>query len=326
VRRDGPYLTGGATLTQHIVVGEADINAILPRIDIRSSLERMFLSLAMGDAVQPPQTLSLFPKDSGDFITYLGVFADEKVFGAKVSPYIPGDGKATVTAWTLLMSMETGAPLLLCDAKKLTTERTAATSIIAADKLAPAEAKVLTIIGSGPVGLAHLRYAETMRSWSEVRIASPNVNTQTDIPPTTSNGFAVTKYLDANEAIQGADVVLLCTSSGTPVIDTKFLKRSAIVTSISTNVFNAHEVDPAALQEFDVYCDYRATTPAAAGDMKLATAAGTWSADAVLGDLPELLSGRAKAPTGQRPVFFRSIGLGLEDIAAAVAVLAAMQS
>lgn len=313
-------------MTQQIVVGEADINAILPRIDIRASLERMFLSLAKGDAVQPPQTLALFPKEAGDFITYLGVFADEKVFGAKVSPYIPGDGKALVTAWTLLMSMETGAPVLLCDAKKLTTERTAATTIIAADALAPRDAKVLTIVGSGPVGLAHLRYAQSMRKWTEVRLASPSVDTQADVPETTLNGVAVSRYLDANEAIAGADVVLLCTSSGTPVIDTKFLKPAAVVTSISTNVSNAHEVDPAALQGFDVYCDYRATTPASAGDMKLATAAGTWSIDALMGDLPELLSGKAKAPTRDRPIFFRSIGLGLEDVAAAVAVFKALQN
>lgn len=313
-------------MTQPIVLGEAEIEALLPKVDIRSVLERMFRSLAEGNAVQPPQTLSLFPKDAGDFITYLGTLADEKVFGAKLSPYLPGDGRALVTAWTLLMSMETGTPILLCDSKKLTTERTAATSIIAADALAPKDASVLAIVGSGSVAMAHLRYAENIRAWKEVRIASPNIESRVDLPTRIANGAPVTKYTNADSAVEGADVVLLCTSSGKPVIDAKSLSKAAVVTSISTNVANAHEIDPAALQGFDVYCDYRATTPASAGEMKLAAAAGQWSADALKGDLPELLAGRAELPSRQRPAFFRSIGLGLEDIAAAVALLAAARA
>lgn len=311
---------------QPVVLGESEINALLPKVDIGAVLERMFRSLADGNAVQPPQTLSLFPKEAGDFITYLGVLADEKVFGAKLSPYIPGDGKALVTAWTLLMSMETGMPILLCDSKKLTTERTAATSIIAANALAPEDASVLTVVGCGPVGLAHLRYAESIRKWKEIRVASPNVHSREDVPERISSGIFVAKSTNADEAVAGADVVLLCTSSGKPVIDARALSKSAVVTSISTNVANAHEVDPAALQGFDVYCDHRATTPASAGDLKLAAASGHWTSKALYGDLPELLAGRAKAPSRERPAFFRSIGLGLEDVAAAVALLAAARA
>jgi len=313
-------------MTQPIVLGETEINQLLPKVDIRSVLERMFRSLADGNAVQPPQTLTLFPKDAGDFITYLGVLADEKVFGAKLSPYIPGHGQALVTAWTLLMSMESGKPILLCDSKALTTERTAATSIIAADALTPQDASVLTIVGSGPVGLAHLRHAERIRQWREIRLASPSIHARRDVPSTTSSGALISKWTDANEAIADADLVLLCTSSGKPVIDASKLSKAAVVTSISTNVADAHEIDPAALQGFDVYCDYRATTPFSAGDMRLAIAAGTWATERLLGDLPDLLSGRATHPSRERPAFFRSIGLGLEDVAASLALLVAARS
>jgi L-arginine dehydrogenase len=307
-------------MTQPIVLNEIEITELLPKVDIRAALERMFRSLAKGEAVQPPQTLSLFPHNSGDFITYLGVLAEEKVFGAKLSPYIPGGSQALVTAWTLLMSTETGMPLLLCDSKKLTTERTAAASIIAADTLAPPDASVLTIVGSGPMALAHLRYAERIRAWKEVRIASPGIQASS-IPAAISGGILIAKTTNTNDAVSGADVVLLCTSSGTPVIDAKVLAKTAVVTSISTNVANAHEVDPAALQGFDVYCDYRETTPAVAGEMKLATQTGQWNPEALCGDLSQLLTGRARAPSRERPAFFRSVGLGLEDIAAAVALL-----
>jgi len=73
-----------------------------------------------------------------------------------------------------------------------------------------------------------------------------------------------------------------------------------------------------------VYCDYCATTPQSAGEMRLATAGGQWSPDHLLGDLPNLVSGR---DTAEPPVsrVLRSIGLGLEDIALAAAVLAAVR-
>lgn len=308
-------------MQQPLVLDEKAILRVLPQVDMMATLERMFQALADGNATQPPQTLSLFPKDAGDFITYLGVLADRKLFGAKLSPYIPGDGSALVTAWTVLMSMETGVPVLLCDSKRLTTERTAATTAIAVDKLAREDASVLTVVGIGAVGLAHLRHVEGLRKWKTVRVSSPNVENQDDIPEQTSAGCKIDKFLDANAAVEGADVVMLCTSSGNPVIDVKRVKADGLVTSISTNVANAHEIAPEALPDLDVYCDYRATTPSSAGEMKLASASGRWDAEAILGDLPELVAGRATLPGRKRTAFFRSIGLGLEDIAAAAALL-----
>ncbi|BDA87002.1 NAD(P)H-dependent anabolic L-arginine dehydrogenase DauB [Aureimonas sp. SA4125] len=314
------------TIQPPMVFDDAAIQSIIGKIDMRTALVGMFRALAGGSATQPAQTLSLFPHDGGDFITYLGVLASEKVFGAKLSPYIPGDGKALVTAWTVLMSMETGAPLLLCDSKRLTTERTAATTALAVDLLARKNAGILTVVGTGAVGLAHLRHAEGVRPWREVRLCSPSAGRKPGLPDKLADGTPVVTFTDADKAASGADVVMLCTSSGTPVIDVGRLPGGVLVTSISTNVANAREIDPAALSGLDVYCDYRATTPASAGEMKLAAAAGTWSADCLLGDLPELVTGRATLPSRTRPAFFRSIGLGLEDIAAAAAVLAAART
>ena len=74
------------------------------------------------------------------------------------------------------------------------------------------------------------------------------------------------------------------------------------------------------LAGMDVYCDYALTAPLSAGEMKLAIARGIWSAGALRGDLPDLTVGRAPRPTVGRRSFFRSIGLGLEDVALADAV------
>ena len=113
---------------------------------------------------------------------------------------------------------------------------------------------------------------------------------------------------------------MLCTSSGTPVLDILDTSPTALITSISTNKPRAHEIPPAALPALAVYCDFRETAPRSAGEMVLAEEQALWSRREIVADLPELLAGEA-SPTFEGRRFFRSIGLGIEDAAVAVALL-----
>lgn len=302
------------------VIDQTEAERLLARIDVHQAMRAMFASLAEGRAVQPAQQLVEFP-GGGDFINYLGVLADEGVYGIKTSPYIPGPQGATVTAWTLLMSMRSGQPLLLCDAKSLTTARTAATTAVAVEELAPAHATRLAIIGSGPVARAHLHYVKNLRDWQDIHLYSPRLTAESATRQAELRALDPRLQLCASleEAVATADVILLCTSSASPVLDPLCLGRNVLVTSISTNAPRAHEVPPTSLEGMDVYCDYRATTPGAAGEMVLASESG-WNRQLIRGDLPELVSGLVAKPTYERPVFFRSIGLGLEDMALANAL------
>lgn len=303
-----------------IVLNASDVAALLPSVDALTAMRTLFTELGRGQAVQPSQTLTLFPEDKGDFITYLGASTGADLFGAKLSPYLVRPGKPVITAWTVLMSMETGQPLMLCDSGELTTERTAATTALAVDHLARPEAKVLSIIGSGKVAQAHLKHVLALRDWGVIRVYSPNLAQNAELAAQWQVTDSRVQLADSAEAAgQGADVVMLCTSSGTPVFDTTSVAAGALVTSISTNVANAHEVNPAFLTTAEVYCDYRATTPGSAGEMKLAAEAG-WQPGSIRGDLAELQVEACETPSGDKPVFFRSIGLGLEDIFMARAV------
>jgi L-arginine dehydrogenase len=76
----------------------------------------------------------------------------------------------------------------------------------------------------------------------------------------------------------------------------------------------------------DVYCDYRVTTPGSAGEMLIAAEQTSWRPEVIIGDLAQLLSGQAPVPSYQRHAFFRSIGLGLEDIALANALYRLQQA
>ena len=305
-----------------LVLDQQQARQLLAQVDVPRVLRDLFRDLAAGQAVQPPQQLVEFPAGQGDFINYGGVLAEDRVYGLKTSPYIVREQGALVTAWTLLMSMDSGQPLLLCDASELTTARTAATTAVAVDAMAPGDARRLSIIGSGPIARAHLHYVRDLRGWQDIRLYSPSLQgksaSERDALVALDPRLSLHEDLDA--AVQDADVILLCTSSAKPVLDPASLSKPALITSISTNAVRAHEVPPASLAAMDVYCDYRRTTPGSAGEMRLAVEQHGWNPETIVGDLPELVSGHAARPEYKRHAFFRSIGLGLEDIALANAL------
>lgn len=303
------------------VIDQTQARELLARINVPQILRKLFRDLAAGHAVQPAQQLVEFPLGAGDFINYLGVLAEDGVYGVKTSPYIVREQGPLVTAWTLLMSMQTGQPLLLCDAGELTTARTAATTAVAVDALAPSNAKRLAIIGSGKVAQAHLHYVKTLREWQSIRVYSPTLSEDPATARLLQTLDPRVSLADSREAAIGdADVIMLCTSSAGPVIDPATLSKPALITSISTNAPRAHEVPPQSLNDMQVFCDYRLTTPGSAGEMLIASEQHGWDNSAIIGDLADLLSEKVQRPGYDRHVFFRSIGLGLEDIALANAV------
>jgi L-arginine dehydrogenase len=301
-----------------------DETTALSRLDkslVLGALESAFAGLASGRSVQPTQTVAVLPDGRGDCIFYPGALIEKGLIGVKVSPYLQvlaDAGTYPVTAYTLLISASTGRPLLLCDSYALTSIRTAATTALAVRHLTYDSARVLAVLGTGKVGREHLKYALDLRPWDEIRVYSPSVvnDPERQRAVRQAAGPAEVKFAESAEvAARGSDVILLCTSSGTPVIRDEWVGPKTLVTSISTNSPGAHEIEPVTLTSYDVFCDYRATAPTTAGEMKIAIDNGTWSADAIVADLPDLATDTHFLSSRRR--FFRSTGLGIEDLAIA---------
>ena len=162
---------------------------------------------------------------------------------------------------------------------------------------------------------------KSLRDWQSISVYSPSLQEDPEtraLLTAAAPGLTIATRREA--ALADADVIMLCTSSAGPVIDPAALSKPALITSISTNAPRAHEVPPQSLNDMQVFCDYRLTTPGSAGEMLIAVEQHGWSTDAIMGDLADLLSEKVQRPDYHRHVFFRSIGLGLEDIALANAV------
>ncbi|HZX17313.1 MAG TPA: ornithine cyclodeaminase family protein, partial [Pseudomonas sp.] len=216
--------------TTPYVLDKTAAEQLLAQVDVHQAMVTMFRELAAGHAMQPAQQLVEFPNGAGDFINYLGVLAGAGVYGVKTSPYIVREQGPLITAWTLLMSMQSGQPLLLCDAGSLTTARTAATTAVAVDALAAPQASRLAVIGSGAVAQAHVHYAKQLRPWQSIRLYSPGLAGKTGAQLLKLQQLDPRIQLCASQAdaIRDADVVMLCTSSAKPLLDPVELDKPAL--------------------------------------------------------------------------------------------------
>lgn len=306
----------------------ADAAAARDRISCRAAMDVLrdaFADLAAGAAVQPAQTLLLYPEGMGDCILYSGMVGRVDLMGVKLSPYLPGlsaQGENPVKAFTLLLSASTGEPRLLCDSLALTVARTAATTGLAVELLCDVASGPLCVIGAGALALEHLRFATATGAWPELRIYSPSLSDATNEHHDARRSAVEALGLDvqfaqtAEAAVADCAVVMLCTSSASPVIDLAWLAPDVLVTSIATNAPRAHEIDPGSLNDLQIYCDYRATAASTAGEFLIGSEMQTFGPEDIRADLPELVSGQKESSlTGQR--YFRSTGLGIEDIAIA---------
>lgn len=132
--------------------------------------------------------------------------------------------------------------------------RTGAIGGVAADTLAAPEASTIGLIGTGPQAWMQLWAISAVRSVSSVRVhsRSPERRARFAASAAERHGITVTAAGTAEEAVDGAEIVVLATSSGTPVVDTGAIAPDAFVTTLGPK--------QAGHAEFDVRLAERAST------------------------------------------------------------------
>ena len=116
--------------------------------------------------------------------------------------------------------------------------------------------------------------------------------------------------------MRNADIVVTVTNSSEPVLRGKWLKPGVLINAVGAVGPNRRELDDDAMQGA-LIVDSREAALKESGDMLLAGAS-------VYAELGELLAGTKPKPQTEITVF-KSLGLAVEDLAAAKLVLHALQ-
>ena len=122
----------------------------------------------------------------------------------------------------------------------------------------------------------------------------------------------------AEQAVLGAALVVLVTSSSEPVVQNGWIKAGAHVISIGACRPDQREMDPALVQRGRLFVDSRAAALAESGDVILGIQEHRFSALHIIGEIGELIAGKVEGRRSPRDVtIFKSLGLAVEDVAAA---------
>jgi len=296
-----------------LLLSEADIRAVLPMKDLIATMESALAAFSRREVEQPVRTvLDVRGNFFGSMPAYLPA---APALGTKlVSVFHENASKGLTThlATILLFSTETGALDAILDGRFITEARTAAVSAVSAKFLSREDSLVLAIIGSGVQAQSHLEALRCVRHFQSVRIWSPR-NAVT---------FALAHKVHAADsaeaAVRGADVIVLATSSKTPVIDAAWVKPGAHVISVGACRPTERELDPALLAASSIYVDSRDAAMKESGDIVMGIREGHFSSQRIRGELGEVACGRAEARrNGSEITVFKSLGLAVEDVAAA---------
>ncbi|MBI3938504.1 MAG: ornithine cyclodeaminase family protein [Betaproteobacteria bacterium] len=236
-----------------------------------------------------------------------------------VFPDNPKQGLPSVTGVYVLSSARTGMPLALMDARVLTLKRTAAASALAASYLARRDAERLLVIGTGALApylaRAHaaVRPIRNIAVWgrtpAKAEALAANLRTA---------GLAATAVPDRERAVCEADIVSCATTASTPLVCGAWLKPGAHLDLVGAFTPTTREADTEAVRRARVFVDSRAAALHEAGDIVIPLKGGAIDERHVVGDLFSLVRGEVAGRTGESEItLFKSVGMALEDLAAA---------
>ncbi|MGW0836407.1 ornithine cyclodeaminase family protein [Streptomyces prunicolor] len=292
-----------------------------------ASQRAAFTALGDGDADLPGKIMHPSRFDDSVVFAYVSRLSADTGPVAKFGSVNPANARAglpTIHAVISALDRSTGQLVAVMDGTAVTTLRTAAGSAVAVDALAAPDADRLGVLGSGTQALAHVRAIARVRDLTSVRLWSPNVERRTRAAETLAAQlpFPVEAVDTAKEAVTDASVVAACTLSTTPVVHGAWLAPGCTVVSVGSFEPTRSEVDPEVLRRSAaVVVDDPETAAEHAGPIVDALRDGLLTPEDLI-PLGAVLTGRRSART--RPddiVYYNSVGLGIQDAAAAWAVI-----
>ena len=313
-----------------IVLTQDDVGRLLPLDACIDVMAGALGALARGESMVPLRTVLRMPNGADVFALMPAYVATPPAIGAKVITVFHGNHGTELDSHqgaVLLFNAANGALEAILDATAITSIRTAAVSALATKLLARDDADDLAILGSGVQARMHLEAIPLVRPIRHVRIWSRNrANAERLCREWSERGSAREIVISdtAEEAVRGATVVCATTSSSEPVLRGDWLADGAHVNAVGACTPRARELDTAAVKRSRLFVDSRVSALNEAGDIMTPIREEAITADHIVAEIGEVAAGLRPGRGGPAEItLFKSLGLAVEDIAAAQFVHAA---
>jgi ornithine cyclodeaminase/alanine dehydrogenase-like protein (mu-crystallin family) len=204
-----------------LIINEKDIENAIEPFEMVSAIERAYL-IQDKAGTNIPDRMHL---DNGENTLLVMPGFIESIFGTKVVAVFPGNSqkeKSVINGAMILNDAETGEPLALINAKKLTAMRTGAVGATAVKYLAPFMARTLGIIGAGVQAYHQAIMISGQRPFQKLIINDSNSEKAEMLKEHLENRLENIKIEvteNPNQLVLDSDVVVTATSSSRPVFN-----------------------------------------------------------------------------------------------------------
>lgn len=295
--------------------------------DVKQRLDPARLIAAVEEAFRSRYPNSLIPLrtqmrlGNGVFLIMPCYDRQDRALGMKLITVLdnPRTPEEKIQATYLVLDPNTGQSTATMSAGYLTDLRTAAASAVATKYLAREDVRVLGIFGTGRQARSHLRVLPLVRKFERFLVSG--------IDPAQSRQFAQEMARELGAQVESvysracaaeSDVLCTCTTSKTPLFDGHLLRPGTHLNCIGAFQPNSREVDSVTVLRSRVVVDTYEGAFAEAGDLLMPMAEGVITRAHILADLHELVSGKKVIRrNAQEITMFKSVGVALEDLAAA---------
>ncbi len=297
---------------------EAEVERLLTMEAALEAVESAFRAQATGRVVNHPRR-RLHPDRNVYFHYMAAADASRGYFGMKLYTSAPAGVRFLVP----LYQTETGALLALLEADTLGRMRTGAASGVATKYMARADAARVGILGSGHQAPTQLEAIARVRRLAGVRVYSPNAERRRAFAEkmAAALGLPVEPVETGEAAVREADIVVVCTSARQPALQGAWLAPGTHVNAVGANFPQKRELDAAAVNRADrIVVDSLEQSRDEAGDLiaPFENHPERWQQ---VRELSQVVAGEVPGRASDREItLFKSNGVALEDVAAAVRV------
>ncbi len=311
-----------------LIVSQPEVNRLLTMAECIEAMVEALTAVARGEVVLPLRQVVPLPHHLGALASMPAYIESPRGMAVKVIAVFPGNHGTQFDSHqgaVLLFEGEHGSLRAILDASEVTAIRTAAVSGVATRLLARQGAGDLAILGSGVQARTHLEAMLAVRGMRRVRVWSPTAEKRERFAEREGrrHGITVEVASTAEGAVVGADLICTTTSSREPVLEGEWLAPGTHINAVGSSVRSARELDTAAVVRSRLFVDRRESALNEAGDFLTPKAQGAIGDDHIRGEIGDILVGRARGrQSDQEITLFKSLGIAVEDLAAAQLVYA----
>ena len=307
-----------------LLLNEQDIRKVFDMNDAIDSNIEAYKIFSSGNAVVPLRQVIAADEGRGNFAFMPAYSSKLGAAGIKIVNIFPGNrerGQATTIGQVLLMDDKNGEVLALMDGSFITKFRTGAASGAAFKLFARNDAKIGCLIGTGGQADCQLEAMLAACDLDEVRIVARDFAKTEKFTEEMSerfkdSGTKLIAYDDANEAVDGADVIVVVTVSTEPVFDANRVKKGAVVSGVGSYTAEMNEIDPKLFKLADkTYFDSKDACIAESADIQIPLREGLVSLEGLAGDIGEYALGEISGrEADDEIIIFKNVGLGILDL------------